>query len=157
MHFADFLTLLSITVLSKYVNINTCRKHVTMWGIVNYSSQGQKDVINSFILILFLNDFPSKITFISMEFIQNFLSIGLARKVLDKYAMYQKFTCPIWMKNTEQNISTKIVEKSLCIIIIYWVSIVFCVHDNLFYSRSTACCDRQLFSSPQLFSYWKIY
>ena len=96
MHFADFLTLLSITVLSKYVNINTCRKHVTMLGtIVNYSSQGQKDVINSFILILFHNDSPSKITFISMEFIQNFLSIGLAGKVLDKNAMYQKFTCPI--------------------------------------------------------------
>ena len=88
MHFADFLTLLSITVLSKYVNINTCRKHVTMLGtIVNYSSQGQKDVINSFILILFHNDSPSKITFISMEFIQNFLSIGL-----DKNVMYQKFT-----------------------------------------------------------------
>ena len=28
---------------------------------------------------------------------------------------------------------------------------------TLFYSRSTACCDRQQFSSPQLFSYWKIY
>ena len=171
MHFADFLTLLSTTVLSKHVNINTCQKHVSMWGIVSYSSQGQKDAIDNFVNTL-------KFYFFIFKELKKILKDSSAWNLSKTFCLlvwqgrkssWQK--CDISKVHPpsmnekykmKHNISTKIVEMSVCpyIIIIYSLLGKYyhaSVHMIILFLDVTSCCDRPQFSGPQLFSFRKKY